>query len=370
MLDPIVDFFTRIFEAVGRGIGWLIALLLWPFLAIGRWYTKRGWILRGAVGLIVLVWLGGYLYFFWNTQRWTNFDPDYVETYSFSERTTEPGEVVAGGSGGECGASSIVQVAADLIDYNVNQNQWIPSTLLYKLGLFGMDWRYTPFFDNQAAFQLGINQVLRRTSIELADRLGRVRGTSRIDQNLQNARGDLAYGEDFWYFSFDPFGPRSPSWSSYRAAQRNFIAFNESLKSCDGTFDARADNLLEFLDRVASDIGSTSDILRGRIEESDAGWFDPRADDRFWFAYGQLYAYYGILSATRADFAEVFSDRGLSRLWDRTVEQLRQALDIQPFIISNGGESAWIMPSHLATMGFYLLRVRSNLVEIRDVLKR
>jgi len=28
------------------------------------------------------------------------------------------------------------------------------------------------------------------------------------------------------------------------------------------------------------------------------------------------------------------------------------------------------MPTHLATMGFYILRVRANLVEMRDVLDR
>ncbi len=40
----------------------------------------------------------------------------------------------------------------------------------------------------------------------------------------------------------------------------------------------------------------------------DAGFlgFDRRADDRFWFAYGQLYGYHGILSAMDSDFREVF----------------------------------------------------------------
>jgi hypothetical protein len=51
-------------------------------------------------------------------------------------------------------------------------------------------------------------------------------------------------------------------------------------------------------------------------------------------------------------------------------EQFRAALKIQPFIVSNGAESGWLMPAHLATMGFYVLRVRSNLVEIRQVLDR
>ena len=49
---------------------------------------------------------------------------------------------------------------------------------------------------------------------------------------------------------------------------------------------------------------------------------------------------------------------------------MRAALNIQPMIISNGSKSGWLMPSHLATIGFYVLRVRSNLVEIRQVLDR
>lgn len=368
MLDGIINFFTRVFEAIGRAFGRFVAALLWPFVALGNWYTKRGWILRAIVGLLLVVWLGGYLYFFWNTQYWNNFDPDYVADYSLSGRTIEPGE--ASERQGVCGTSAIVEIAAGLIDFNVNQNAWVPAMFLSKLGFFGVDWKYTPFFDNKAAFQLGINQVMRRTSIELVDRLGRVRGTSQIDQNLQDARGDLSYDEEAWYWGLSPFGPQLPAWSKYRNARKNLLAFNDRLSRCEATFDPRADNMLEFLDRVASDIGSTSDILRARMEASNAGWFDPRADDRFWFAYGQLYAYYGILSASRQDFLTVFAERGLGQLWSRTIEQLRSALNIQPMIISNGGEASWIMPSHLATMGFYLLRVRANLVEIRDVLKR
>jgi hypothetical protein len=51
-------------------------------------------------------------------------------------------------------------------------------------------------------------------------------------------------------------------------------------------------------------------------------------------------------------------------------EQLRAALDMQPAIISNGNESSFLFPSHLANMGFHLLRVRSQLIEIRSVLDR
>ena len=53
MLDPIVNFFTRVFQWIGRGIGFVIGIILWPFLWAGRWYTERGWILKSVIGLIV-----------------------------------------------------------------------------------------------------------------------------------------------------------------------------------------------------------------------------------------------------------------------------------------------------------------------------
>ena len=134
-------------------------------------------------------------------------------------------------------------------------------------------------------------------------------------------------------------------------------------------FDARADNLIQFIDRVASDIGSTSAILKDRAENYNDGWFDTRADDRFWFAYGQLYGYYGLMTATHADFEDVLKEKHLENLWETMEEQFKAALRIQPFIIANGREDGWIMPTHLTTMGFYILRVRSNLVEISNVLR-
>ncbi len=370
MLDPIVSFFTRIFHWIGWAIGQGVAWLLWPFVAAGQWYTHRGWTLKLSVGTILVALLVAYGWFFAQTQFWTNFDPDYVKRYKFETVTSVPGEPLSSGNTNVCGQSSIVKVASDLVDFNVDQNSWIPSTLMSKMGLFGLPWKYTPFFDNKAAFQLGVNEIVRRTALELVDRLGRVRGTSQIDQNLQNARQNIYYTEDLWYFSFDPFGPKSATPTSYRSAVRNLTDFNSRLARCDATFDPRADNLLKFLEQMASAIGSTSDILRDRIEQSNAGWFDFRADDRFWFAYGQLYALNGVMSAAKNDFGDVVRERNLGKTWNQATEQLRSALNMQPLIISNGNESAFIMPSHLATMGFYLLRVRSNMTEMRDILDR
>ncbi|MCE3590640.1 hypothetical protein LXJ59_29050, partial [Escherichia coli] len=118
-----------------------------------------------------------------------NFNPDYVAVYNFDKRDVAAGEPVAAQAVGtapkSCARSAIVEVTADLTDFNVNQNAWISSMLLFKLGFFGMSWDDTPFLDNKAAFQRGINSAVRRTAVELVDTLGRIRGTSQIDNDLQ-----------------------------------------------------------------------------------------------------------------------------------------------------------------------------------------
>ena len=104
---------------------------------------------------------------------------------------------------------------------------------------------------------------------------------------------------------------------------KDLRAFNGRLEKCDAVFDARADNLLQFVDRIANDLGATSAILRDRSEKYNSGWFDTRADDRFWFAYGQLYGYYGVLSGAHADFRDVIVQRGLASLWTMLEDQFR-----------------------------------------------
>ena len=146
--------------------------------------------------------------------------------------------------------------------------------------------------------------------------------------------------------------------------------YNDKLSKCDATFDARADNLGQFMDRIAKDIGSTSAEIKTRAESYNGGWFDMRADNVFMESMGQLYAYYGLLQGARKDFRDIVDKRALTNIWDVMEAQTRSALELNPLIISNGREDGAIMPTHLTTIGFYILRVRSNLIEIRSILDR
>lgn len=368
MLDPIMNFFGWVFRTIGRGIGLFIRALLWPFRWLGQWYVERGWILKSVLGVIVLGLVVLYSIFVWNTQAWTNFDPNYVDAYGFDSRNLSAGEPsTAEGSAKTCGRSGIVDVAIGLTDFNVNQNSWISSTITYKLGFFGIDWDDTPFMDNKASFQRGINQALRTTSLELVNHLGRVAVTSQIDRDLENARGNYFFDEETWYFGLHPFGFKTPTPSYHRDAIGFLRLFNDRLEKCTAAFDARSDNLRFYFVNIVSALGDTSALLKDRVENNAGGVFDFRADDRFWFAYGQLYAYYGLIKAARADFEDVIKQRNLIARWDDMENNFRKGLEIRPWIVANSSPDG-LFASHLSTIGLYVLEVSRNMSQINDVL--
>lgn len=367
MLDPVFEFFHWLFTWIKAAIVRGFALLIWPFVAFRNWLRGKGWFVKIPVFIILALIVISYLYLIAITQFWSAGDKQYANAYTLENIEAGAGESIGNN---QCQPSAMVQASHDLIDLNVNQGAWLPSNPVYKAGLFFViDWKETPFFDNRAAFQLGVNQAVRRTSIELVDRLGRVRGTSSINASLQKAREAANYRENAWVFTFSPPFLQPSTQSRLRDAQKMFNAFNAELRACEADFDARADNMLQFLDRVTADIGSTSEVLQRRMDDANFIGFDRRADDRFWFTYGQLYAYHGILTAMRSDFRNVFEQRNLDALWDRIDDQLSSALETQPPIVANGSASS-LIKSHMESIGFDLLRVRTNLVEIRDVLDR
>ena len=55
MLDPIIAFFERVFRAIGRGFGLVVAWLVWPFLAGHGWYSQRSWIVKGPIALVLVL---------------------------------------------------------------------------------------------------------------------------------------------------------------------------------------------------------------------------------------------------------------------------------------------------------------------------
>jgi hypothetical protein len=299
-----------------------------------------------------------------------------------------PGTPLNDGSG-QCARSDIVAVTAYILDVLVNQNTWVPGDPFYKIGWFGMaSFDSGPLLDNKAAFQRGALRAVRRISIEMVDLLGRARGTSAADDDLQSARGAVQWNESAWMFN--PLDSRNPLLStsaadSYRSSIRFMTRYNDRLQACDALFDSRSDNLFQLLDRIANDVGGLTDTLsqRAKAERWDVtaknfvpasgnnrGVWDFRADNLFYEAHGAMWAYHGILQAARVDFGTVVAQANLDQIWDRMEGHIAESAALEPLIVSNGAEDSLFFPAHLSAMAVNMLRARANMTELREVLNR
>lgn len=342
---------------------------------------RIGYFVRPVIVLIVLIYLGSMI---WRFSYIRGHDLGYPQQVA-----AEAALAAEGAPAPACAPSRMVQTQQALIDMLVNKNDWTPATPQYRIGFFGLlSWERTPFFDNKASFQKGALIALRRVSIELTDTLGRVRGTSGADPDLEAARGELQRDEQTWIFN--PFDNQRPllstsAASSYRNAIDLFGRYNARLATCEALFDARADNLFQLFDRITKDLGSTVDQIATRSqgevydvesntfidgEGNDWGWFDMRADNLFHEARGKMYAYHGLLQAARDDFADVIGNRNLGDVWDRMEAHVAEAAVLAPLIVSNGREDGFAMPDHLSVMAENILSARANMTELRDILAR
>ncbi|MEQ9518203.1 MAG: DUF2333 family protein [Parvibaculum sp.] len=258
------------------------------------------------------------------------------------------------------GGSHVVAMTAALIKREVEDKRWTAN-----------DPWFVPsaFLDNMPNYQQGIVSALARFSFEMTDQLGRTRGSSQTDPDLQSASGLLQYAGDVWIW--DPkvsLMPRASSEAQYRAARDALLKYNARLAKGEAVFERRADNLMATLDRIALDIGSSSAVLVSAVEGATGRIIDPSADDNFYNVKGQLYAYYLLLDALHQDFDTLITERGLTGAWEQMQDSMHKAAMLDPLVVVNGTPDGQFLPNHLAAQGFYLLRARTQLREITNIL--
>lgn len=257
------------------------------------------------------------------------------------------------------GGAKAVATAAALVEREADR--WSPNK----------PWLHPAYgLDNMPNYQLGILYAASRFAIELGDVLGRTRGSSAIDPDLDRAAGLLKYDGTVWYWGSGNFVPTATADSQYRQGVEALRSFNTRLANGEATYDRRTDNLITLLDRVASDLGSASAALDERTLQSNAGYFDTRADDLFYNIKGRLYGYALILRDVGADFGTVIGDKQVNGIWEQMMTSLRTAAGMDPLIVSNGKQDGMFVPSHLSAQGFYLLRARTQLRELTDALTK
>lgn len=302
---------------------------------------RRGWRVWAVVAVLALVpvyYIAGSLL----THR-INDDLDF--------RPADPGVT----------ASKTVAVMAGLIDREVNQTAWVPNVQVFEPAAL---LRYG---GNMVNFQSGVLRAMSVTTLELEGRLARSRGTSSADPDLSAARQGLAFSPDSW--TLVPLIPGDAQ-REYDNARKALEAYNRRVAAGQAIFDLRADNLQGLLDRIALDLGALSDQLDSQVVAGRRVLIDRRADKLFYFTKGQAYGYFMVLRALRDDFAPVIEERRVRRIYDEMLTELAEAARLQPMIVQNASPSALLMPNHLTTEGFYLMRARAKLRELTDILQR
>jgi len=260
------------------------------------------------------------------------------------------------------GQSRAVAVAAGLIDREVNKSGWVANNPFF-----------TPsaMLDNMPAYQQGIISALARFSFELADQIGRTRGSSEIDADLKNASGLLQYSGTVWVW--DPsvsLAPTATSEEQYEKARKALENYNRRLADGKAVFERRGDNLLATMERIALDLGSSSAVLERQVADHSSDFLDFQADDLFYNVKGQTYAYYVVLRALGGDFENVLRERELAGVYAQMLNSLHEAAALDPWVVTNGAPDGLFPNSHLAAQGFYLLRARTQLREISDILRK
>jgi hypothetical protein len=263
----------------------------------------------------------------------------------------------APGAGGSVAVASM----AALIDREVNQTAWAPNTQGFEPGAL------LKVGGNMVNFQSGLIRATATFSLELEGRLGRSRGSSASDPDLNTVRQKLAFSPDSWVVaSIFPGGADN----EYRKAREALISYNQRLTAGQAVYEMRVDNLIAVLDRIALDIGSSTDELGNQIDAGRHVFIDFKADKLFYFTKGQAYGYFILMRGLRDDFAPILEQRRVTGLYNEMLEDLGRAAALQPVIVQNAAPNAMLIPNHLAMEGYYLTRARARLREITDILER
>ena len=256
--------------------------------------------------------------------------------------------------------SHTVAIVESLINHEVKESHWTPND---------------PFFYpshlliRMPAFQRGMINAISRFAVELSDQIGRARGSSQIDPDLEKAAGLLKYSPNVWVFDLSTsMLPTTPSEDQYLGALDLLQKYNERLAKGQAVFDRRADNLMEALDRIATDMGSASAIIDSHIKEHSHQIIDTEAADIFYSVKGRVYVDYLLLRELKRDFADLIKEKQLENAWDNTLDSLKEGAELGHFFIFNASTNSQFLPNHLAVQGFYLMRARMQLREITNIL--
>lgn len=259
------------------------------------------------------------------------------------------------------GGSKAVATAITLINREVKNSHYTPNDPFFYPG---------GALVRMPAFQRGVVTSVALFTIELRDQLGRSRGSSRTDPNLLKAAGLLNYSPDVWIWDF------SVSWFPTASSEKQFsegitllAAYNNNIAKNEANYERRSDNLMQLLDRIALDLGSASAAIDSHIV-SRSGFALLDSAELYYFNKGRLYGNYLLLKAVGQDFEQLITERQIQTVWGAMLDSLKEGAESNHFFVMNADPKKSIFANHLASQGFYLLRARTQMRELTNILQK
>lgn len=260
------------------------------------------------------------------------------------------------------GGLASVNMTVGLIEREAERHAWVSNEPSFMPGYWLV---------NMQSYQQGMMYGLSRFAYELADSLGRTRGATAVDPDLDRAAGLLRFPANVWIFDFEKtWTPVVTSEEQYLSAARALQSYNLRLAEGAAAFDPRPDSLYNALARIEADISSEANVLVEHVERVAAG-VQPleTANEVFFSTKGRLYAYAMILRALGTDFSDIIEREGLSVVWAGMIRSLENGAVMHPVLIFDGEPGSMIIPSHVAELGFFALRVKTQMRDVMAVLR-
>ncbi|MBW2108664.1 MAG: DUF2333 family protein, partial [Deltaproteobacteria bacterium] len=232
----------------------------------------------------------------------------------------------------------LVEATISVLDYELNERFW--------------GWRRNDlirFTDNVENIQLGVLEVVRRTSVNLMERMSRHGPQAAIDRNLEDAMNWLMIKPDkYWLPSAE---------EKYRASLKELRKYADKLERGEAHFYVRADTLIPLLLAFADLAGSCDENLVKTHEDdgSPVSWF--KVDDYFYYAKGVAEAMGKILHAVREDFSGVLEARHSVELLNRAIHACHEAAGLDPWIVTDAALDG-ILANHRANIAAEMSHIR------------
>jgi len=277
------------------------------------------------------------------------------------------------------------QIRHDRLDYSIEQTfppdkPFIPGEI-YATTLAeimdhelhsGFGWRPNDFFlwgphvlaDNNANRQLGILMALRETMRVFKDHLTKI-SSNQYDPNLVIADTDFRNDPEKWIL------PSAEG--KYRDGVRHLRMYVAGLHANPPTssqLNQRNVELIRLFQSWTDMLGDAHAMLYESRKPDGTPIYPWNDDDYFYHAQGYAHVMYYMMQAVIREYDQTQKTKPiLASLMQDTLDPLRQAATMKPFIVLNDAPTG-IFANHRRNLDAYISEARQKMYSMREELER